>query len=103
MVTTQTADNALKSYYLDIVSDQLNLSANPLLAKIGRTTADVWGKDVRKLVRYGVTATTLLWILPYVVCGLLVGAWARKRARSLPRAETDTRSLRLRSKICTAP
>lgn len=54
MVTTQTADNALKSYYLDIVSDQLNLSANPLLAKIGRTTADVWGKDVRKLVRYGV-------------------------------------------------
>ena len=54
MVTTQTADNALKSYYLDIVSDQLNLTANPLLAKIGRTTADVWGKDVRKLVRYGV-------------------------------------------------
>lgn len=54
MVTTQTADNALKSYYLDIVSDQLNLSVNPLLAKIERTTADVWGKDVRKLVRYGV-------------------------------------------------
>ncbi len=54
MVTTQTADNALKSYYLDIVSDQLNLSVNPLLAKIKQSTSDVWGKDVRKLVRYGV-------------------------------------------------
>ena len=54
MVTTQTADNALKSYYLSIVSDQLNLSVNPLLAKIRQSTSDVWGKDVRKLVRYGV-------------------------------------------------
>ncbi len=54
MVTTQTADNALKSYYLDIVSDQLNTGVNPLLAKIAKSTSDVWGRDVRKLVRYGV-------------------------------------------------
>ncbi len=54
MVTTQTADNALKSYYLDIVSDQLNTGVNPLLAKIKQSTSDVWGRDVRKLVRYGV-------------------------------------------------
>ena len=54
MITTQTADNVLKSYYLDVVSDQLDKSANPLLAQIEKTTADVWGKDVRKTVRYGV-------------------------------------------------
>jgi hypothetical protein len=54
MVTTQTADNVLKSYYLGAVSDQLNKSVNPLLAQIRRTTADVWGRDVRKAVRYGV-------------------------------------------------
>ncbi len=54
MVTTQTADSALKSYYLDIVSDQLNTGVNPLLAKIKQSTSDVWGRDVRKLVRYGV-------------------------------------------------
>lgn len=54
MVTTQTADSVLKSYYLDAVSDQLNKSANPLLAKIAQTTSDVWGRDVRKAVRYGV-------------------------------------------------
>ena len=54
MITMQTADNALKSYYLDAVTDQLNTSANPLLARIKQTTADVWGRDVRKLVRFGI-------------------------------------------------
>lgn len=54
MVTTQTADNVLKSYYLDVVSDQLDKSANPLLAAILKTSSDVWGRDVRKTVRYGV-------------------------------------------------
>ena len=54
MVTTQTADAVLKSYYLGVVSDQLDKSANPLLAAIKKTTADVWGRDVRKAVRVGV-------------------------------------------------
>ena len=53
MVTTKTADNVLKSYYLDVVSDQLNKSTNPLFAAIKQTTADVWGRDVRKSVRFG--------------------------------------------------
>lgn len=54
MITTQTADNALKSYYLPAVTDMLNTESHPFLAKIKQTTADVWGKDVRKLVRFGV-------------------------------------------------
>lgn len=54
MVTMTTADNALKSFYLGAVSDMLNTSVNPLLAQIKQSTADVWGKDVRRLVRYGV-------------------------------------------------
>lgn len=54
MVTTQTADNALKSFYLDAVTEALNTNINPLLAQIKQTTSDVWGKDVRKLVRYGI-------------------------------------------------
>ena len=54
MVTMQTADNALKSYYLDAVTEALDMKVNPLLAQIKKSTADVWGKDVRKLVRYGV-------------------------------------------------
>jgi len=54
MITMQTADKALKSFYLDAVTDALDKSANPFLAQIKKSTADVLGKDVRKLVRYGV-------------------------------------------------
>jgi ECF transporter S component (folate family) len=46
------------------------------------------GTLVYQLLRYGVTATTLLWILPYVVCGLIVGAWAKKKQFMLSRAQT---------------
>lgn len=53
MVTITSANEALKNYYLDAVSEALNKKVNPLLAKIKKSTADVWGKDVRKLVRYG--------------------------------------------------
>jgi len=54
MVTLQTADNALKEVYLGVVSEQLNTSINPLLAKINQTTSDVWGKEIRKLAPYGI-------------------------------------------------
>lgn len=46
------------------------------------------GTLVYQLVRYGVSATTPLWIAPYVVCGLLVGAWARQKNFALDRRQT---------------
>lgn len=54
MIDLQTADKALKSVYLGVVSEQLNIGVNPLLAKIEQTTSDVWGKDIIKLVTYGI-------------------------------------------------
>ena len=54
MVTLQSAENALKTLYLGVVSDQLNTNVNPLLAMIEKTSSDVWGKEVRKLAPYGV-------------------------------------------------
>ena len=54
MVTTKTADSVLKSYYLPAISNMLNMSVNPFLAQIKKTTADVWGRDVRKTVRVGI-------------------------------------------------
>lgn len=54
MITIQTADNALKSFYLDAVTEALDLKTNPLLAQFERSTSDVVGKDVRKLVKFGV-------------------------------------------------
>ena len=54
MVTMTSADNALKSLYLGVVSEQLNTGVNPLLAKIKQTTQDVWGKEIRRLAQYGI-------------------------------------------------
>ncbi|MDE7349160.1 MAG: phage major capsid protein, partial [Clostridia bacterium] len=55
MVTLETAEKALKSVYLNVVADQLNVGVNPLLAKIEQTSSDVWGKEIIKLVPYGIT------------------------------------------------
>lgn len=55
MITLTTADNALKSFYLDAVSEQLNTNISPLLARIQCKSSDVWGKDVKQVVRYGLT------------------------------------------------
>lgn len=54
MVTLQTADKALKTLYLGVVSDQLNTSVNPLFSKFEQTTSDVWGKEIRKLAPFGI-------------------------------------------------
>ena len=52
-VNLTNADNALKSVYLDAISEQLNYNVNPFLAAIKKSTNDVWGKEVRKLAIYG--------------------------------------------------
>jgi hypothetical protein len=55
MVTIQTADNVLKSFYLNAITDALNMQANPLLAQFQRTSANIVGKDAKKAVRYSVS------------------------------------------------
>ena len=37
------------------------------------------GTLLYQVLRYGVTVTTPLWILPYVLCGLLAGQYAKNR------------------------
>ena len=41
------------------------------------------GTLLYQLLRYGISVTTPLWILPYVLCGALVGLCARKRGFTL--------------------
>ena len=55
MITLETADNALKSVYLGVIGNQLNVGANPLLTKIKQTTNNVYGNEIRKMTTYGVT------------------------------------------------
>ncbi len=37
------------------------------------------GTFIYQILKYGLSATTLLWILPYVICGLIVGLIAKMR------------------------
>ena len=36
------------------------------------------GTLICQLIRYGVSATTILWMLPYIACGLVCGLCAKK-------------------------
>lgn len=75
MISVETADNALKSFYLDAVTEALDLKANPLLAQIQRSSIDVVGKDVKKLVR----------------CGINGGISAGSETGALPASSTNDR------------
>lgn len=54
MVSLQSADQALKTVYLGAITEQMNTEVNPLLARIKQSTQDVWGKEVKRLVQYGI-------------------------------------------------
>lgn len=53
-VTMKTADRVLKTAYLDVVSEYLDYNANPFLAKIKKTSDNVWGKEIKKVVKLGI-------------------------------------------------
>lgn len=55
MVTLKTADAALKSVYLGVVGNQLDNSANPLLARIKQTTNNIYGNEIIKATSYGMS------------------------------------------------
>ena len=54
MVTLQTAENALKEVYLGVVANQINIASSPLLARIKRTSKDIFGKEIVKAAPVGV-------------------------------------------------
>lgn len=53
MVTLESAQNALKSVYLGVLSEQLNIKSNAFLSKIKQSSKDVYGKEIIKLAPYG--------------------------------------------------
>lgn len=55
MITLTTADNALKTIYLGVIGNQLNIGANPLLTKIKQTTNNVYGNEIRKATSFGMS------------------------------------------------
>lgn len=53
-ITLTNADSALKTVYLDAISEQLNFNVNPFWAAIEKSTENVSGKEVKKLAIHGV-------------------------------------------------
>lgn len=53
MITIQNADAALKDYYLDAFTTQLNGDISPFFNAIEKTTANVAGKDVKLAIVKG--------------------------------------------------
>ena len=68
MVTLESAQNALKSVYLGVLSEQLNIKSNAFLSKIKQSSKDVYGKEIIKLAPFGlnggVCASTETGTLP---------------------------------------
>ena len=53
MITLQTAQNALKTVYLEAISNQLNSKVDPVFNMIKQSSTDVYGRNIIKLVPYG--------------------------------------------------
>lgn len=79
---------------LDFGSIKLTLESVPVLigallfGPVSGMAIGFVGTLSYQLIRYGVSATTLLWILPYVVCGLVVGLYSKKHEFKLTRLQT---------------
>lgn len=56
MITIANADAALKDYYLDAVSAQLNGEVSPFFNAITKTSENVFGKDVKLAIAKGTMA-----------------------------------------------
>ena len=54
MISLQSAQAALKDVYLNVLSTQLNYETDPLLTKIKQSSTNVYGKNIIKLVPFGI-------------------------------------------------
>ncbi|MBS1402068.1 MAG: ECF transporter S component [Oscillospiraceae bacterium] len=74
---------------LDFISMKITFESLPVLigallfGPVDGVAIGLIGTLLYQLLRYGVSATTLLWMLPYGVCGLLVGWYAARRKFNL--------------------
>lgn len=59
MITIENADKALKDYYLDAVTAQLNDGVSPFFSAIEKSAVNVCGKDVKMAVIRGTSGNIL--------------------------------------------
>lgn len=85
MITISNASDALKTIYLGVIAEQLNTKINPFLAAIERTSNNVFGKEVKKLVTYGVNGG--------ITSGTETGALPKAQGNSYVTLTTDLKKL----------
>ncbi len=79
---------------LDFISLKITFESVPILigallfGPLDGAAIGLVGTLIYQLLRYGISTTTLLWILPYVLCGLLVGLYAKMRSFDLTQKQT---------------
>ena len=81
---------------IDVVRLKITFESVPILigallfGPLDGAAIGLIGPLIYQLLRYGVSATTALWILPYVLCGLLVGWYVKTRRFEPTQAQTLT-------------
>lgn len=79
---------------LDFNSIKITLESFPVLlgallfGPLDGAAVGLVGTLLYQLIRYGVSVTTPLWIVPYVLAGLLAGVYAKRRGFSLTVRQT---------------
>ena len=53
MISLTTADNALKNVYLEVINNQLNNDLDPFYSKITKTSNDVVGNTIKRMITVG--------------------------------------------------
>lgn len=84
MITISNASDALKTIYLGVIAEQLNTKINPFLAAVERTSNNVFGKEVKKLVTYGVNGG--------ITSGTETGALPKAQGNSYVTLTTDLKN-----------
>lgn len=74
---------------IDLMSIKVTFESLPILIAallfgyIDGAAVGAIGTLIYQLIRYGFTATTFLWMFPYIICGLIVGIYAKKKSFKL--------------------
>ncbi|MBO4414554.1 MAG: folate family ECF transporter S component [Lachnospiraceae bacterium] len=74
---------------IDLMSVKVTFETIPILVAallfgyIDAAAVGAVGTLIYQLIRYGFTSTTFLWMIPYIICGLIVGLYAQKKSFKL--------------------
>ena len=78
----------LNLWWIRISVDSLPIILGALLyGPVGGLLVGLLGSFMNQLITYGLTATTVLWVIPAATRGLMIGAYAKKHGYELSRSQ----------------